>query len=236
MQHRGLALLARQVGIHIENFLGVQEGQLLRQIGKASVFIHQLREQGLRKLFRSDDHFPDPADNQFEKFEIALLSGDDALPVPLIDVGGMVVIQEIVLAHGAHVGADALANFAIELLERDAFPLGRGLHHLRVDGMQVAIVRDMKLNRRARPVAIEHVVDTALHIHDQRHLDHHQVEFLAQVVCDIAFHLEDGLLRLFRGQQGAVIPRQNLFQFFVIADSRSRQVGFFVFIQCKRSS
>ena len=138
-----------------------------------------MRKQGLRKLFRSDDHFPDFADNRLQELEVALLGGDDALPVPLIDVGGMVVIEEIVLAHGAHVGADTLTNFAIELLERDAFPLGRGLHHLRVDGMQVAIIRDMELNRRARPVTIEHVVDTALYIHDERHFDHHQVEFFA---------------------------------------------------------
>jgi hypothetical protein len=143
----------------------------------------------LRKSFGADDHFPDLADNRLQEVEVALLGGDDALPVPLIDIGGMVVIEEIVFADGAHVGADAFADSAIELLEGDAFPLGRRLHDLRVDGMQVAIVRDVELNRGARPVAIEHVVDSALHIHDERHFDHHQVEFLAQVVLDIAFHL-----------------------------------------------
>ena len=209
LQHRGLALLAWQVGIHIENFLGVQELQLLGQIGIAKIF--QLREHGLGKFFRSDDYFPDLADNRLQELQVALLGSDDALPVPLIDVGGMVVIQEIVLAHGTHVGADALANFAIELLESDPLPLGRGLHDLRVDGMQVAIVRDMELNWRPRPVAIQHVVDTTFHIHDERDFDHHQVEFLAQVVFDIAFYLEDGLLRLFRRQQGAVTLGQNFF-------------------------
>ena len=147
----------------------------------------------------------------------------------------MVVIQEIVLADGAHVGADALANSAIELLESDPLPLGCGLHHLRVDGMQVAIIRNMELNRGARAVAIQHVVDAALHIHDERNFDHHQVEFLAQVVFDVAFHLEDGLLGLFRGQQGAVTPGQNFFQFLIVADSRSSQIGFLVFIQYKRA-
>ncbi len=111
----------------------------------------------------------------------------------------MVVIQKVVLSNRAHVGANTLANFAIELLERDPFPLGRRLHHLRVDGMQIAIVRDMELHRRARPVAIEHVIHAALYIHDQRHFDHHQAQFLAQVVRDIAFHLENSLLRLLRG-------------------------------------
>ncbi len=93
-----------------------------------------------------------------------------------------------------------LARFAIELLQRHPFPFGCGLHHLRIQRMQVAIVRDMELNRRARPIAIEHVVDSAFDIHDQRHFHHHQVEFFAQVVFDITLHLKDGLLGLFRGQ------------------------------------
>ena len=123
----------------------------------------------------------------------------------------MVVIEEIVLAHGAHVGANTLANFAIELLEGDAFPLGCGLHNLRVDGMQVAIIRNVELHRRARAIAIQHIVDTALDIDDEGDFDHHQVEFLAQVIFDIALHLEDDLLRLFRAQQRTVPARQDFF-------------------------
>ena len=60
---------------------------------------------------------------------------DDALPVPLVDVAAVVVIEEVVLAHGAHVGAEALAGLHVELLQRDAFPLRRGLHDLGIDGM-----------------------------------------------------------------------------------------------------
>src|SRR5512146_3464530 len=33
LQHLGLALLARQVGVHVQDFLGVQERELLRQVG-----------------------------------------------------------------------------------------------------------------------------------------------------------------------------------------------------------
>src|SRR5581483_7939327 len=33
LEHLGLALLARQVGIHVENFFGVQEGELFGKIG-----------------------------------------------------------------------------------------------------------------------------------------------------------------------------------------------------------
>ena len=108
LQDRRLALLARQVGIHVENLLGVEEGQLLGQVGIARVL--QLREQCLGKLLGADDHLPDLADDVLEEVEVALIGGHDPLPVPLIDVGGMVVVEEIVLAHGAHVGADALAR------------------------------------------------------------------------------------------------------------------------------
>jgi hypothetical protein len=58
----------------------------------------------------------------------------------------VVVVEEVIFADGAHVGADAFSGAAVELLECHPLPLGRGLHDLRVDGVFAAIVRDMKLN------------------------------------------------------------------------------------------
>ena len=40
------------------------------------------------------------------------------------------MIEEVVLAHRAHVGDDALADLAVELLERQPLPFGRRLHDL----------------------------------------------------------------------------------------------------------
>jgi len=40
------------------------------------------------------------------------------------------VVEEVVLPHRAHVGADTLPHVAVELLERHPLPLGGGLHHL----------------------------------------------------------------------------------------------------------
>ena len=173
----GLAAFARQVGIHGEQFFGVEEGELFGQIGIAR--IAQFGEHFLREFLGADEDFPDLTDDGLQKFQIALLGGDDPLPVPLIDVGGMVVIEEVIFADGAHVGADAFAGAAIELLEGDALPLGGGLHDLGVDGMLVAVVRDVELNGRTGAVAVEHVIDAAFDIDDERDLDHHQVEFLA---------------------------------------------------------
>ena len=133
----------------------------------------------------------------FRKLQVALLGGDHALPVPLVHVGAVVVVEEVVLADGAHVGADALAGLAVELLQRHPLPLGGGLHDLGVDGVLVAIVGDVELDGSARAVAVEIVVDAALLVHDQRHGDHHQVEFVAEVVFDVVLRLEDRLLGFF---------------------------------------
>ena len=140
--------------------------------------------------------------NSFEKLKVALLGGDDALPVPLVNVGAVIVIEEVVLADGAHVGADAFAELAVELLQGDPFPLGGGLDDLRIDGMLVAVVGDVELNRSARSVAIEHVIDAALDVDDEWHLHHHEVEFFAEMVLDIALDLENGFLGIFRRRAG----------------------------------
>ena len=86
----------------------------------------------------------------------------------------------------------------------------------------------MELDGSSRTVAVEHVIDAALHVNNERHLNHHQVELLTEVVLDITLDLKNGLLRLFRREQGVVIFWQNVFQFSVISDTRSGQIAFFI--------
>jgi hypothetical protein len=62
--------------------------------------------------------------------------------------------------------------------------------------MLVVIVVDVELDGRARAVAVEHVVDAALDVDDERHLDHHQVQFTAEILFNVLFDRVDGLLRL----------------------------------------
>ena len=88
------------------------------------------------------------------------------------------MIEEVIFAHGAHVGADAFTGAAFELLEGHPLPFGGSLHDLGVDRMLVAVVRDVELDGSARTVAIEHVVNAALRVDDEGDLDHQQVEFL----------------------------------------------------------
>ena len=159
--------------------------------------VAQLREDLLHVPLGADDDLPDLADHSFQEAQIALVRRDYALPVPLVHVGAVVVVEEVVLAHGAHVGADAFAGLAVELLQRHPLPLGSGLHHLGVDGVLVAIVGDVELDRGARSVAVEIVIDAALLVHDERHGDHLQVQFVAEVFFDVALCLEDRLLGFF---------------------------------------
>ena len=136
----------------------------------------------------------------------------------------MVVVEEVVLAHGLHIGADSLPGTHSELLEGDAFPLRGRLHDLSVDGVLLVIIRDVKLNRCAGSVAVQVVVDPTLGIHDQRNLNHRQVQFLAEVLLDVTLHRKQRLHGLLGGQPRSVVRGKELHQFFVTTDARHGKV------------
>ena len=88
------------------------------------------------------------------------------------------MVKKVILAHGAHIGANAFAGTAIELLQSHPLPFGGGLYDLGIDGMFATVVRNVELDRSAGTVAIEHIVDAAFRIDDQRNFHHNQAEFL----------------------------------------------------------
>ncbi len=181
----------------------------------------------LGQRFSALDDLPDPANRIGEELEVSLVRGDGPLPVPLIDIGAVIVIEEIVFADSLHVGADALPDLAIKGLESHALPLGGGLHDLRVDGL-VQTQPAGEFHRRSRAVAVQHVVDAALAVHDQGHLDHHQVQFPAQVLLDVVLDAEQGLHGFTGREQRRIVTRQDLRHFLVRADARTGQVRFLV--------
>ena len=134
------------------------------------------------------------------------------------------MIQEVVLAHRPHVGDQALARPHAELPQRRSLPLGRGLHDLGFERMLVVVVCDMELDRTARTVTIQVVVDPALGVDDQRDLDLDQVELLAEVVLDVPLHGRDGALCVSGPEQRAVVRGQDPFEVSVVPDARSGQV------------
>ena len=56
LQNLCLALLSWQIGVHVENFFGMQESEVLGQIRKARVF--ELREQRLCEFLSADQNLP----------------------------------------------------------------------------------------------------------------------------------------------------------------------------------
>jgi len=59
----------------------------------------------------------------------------------------VIVIEEVVFADRAHMGADSLPDFAIELTQGDAFPLGGRLNDLGIETMTIVVVVDVELDR-----------------------------------------------------------------------------------------
>lgn len=66
-------------------------------------------------------------------------------------------------------------------VEGGALPLRSDLHDLGIDRALVVVVRNVELDGGPRQVAVEEVVHAALRVHYQRDLDHHEVEFSAEV-------------------------------------------------------
>ena len=225
LKDRGFALLARHVGEHVENFLGMEKDKFLRDVG---IFTIELWEHLGCFFAGSDKDFPDFFDRVDHVIEVAILGGDDLLPVPLIDVSRMVMIEEVVLANGTHVGEKTLADLESVLLKREPFPFSNGLHDLGVDRVLFIIVLNVEIDRRARPVAVEIIVHTAVAVDDEGALDAHEVKLAEQTVFDVILDSLEGDLRFFRVKKRLIVVGQHVPEYFIIADTRSGEICYFV--------
>lgn len=201
----------------------MEEGQFLREVG--IFFGAQIGKKLLRVEFGVSQNLPDFVDDFLEEIEVALFRGHDAFPVPLIDIDTVIVIEEVVLADGAHVGAETFAETHAEIAKSGSLPLGGGLNDLSIDGMLIAIIGNVELNGSAGTIAIEHVVDAAFDVHEKRHGDHDEVQLFAEMVLDEAFNGEDGFLGIAAIEGAAVVGREDLLEFFVIADAGTCKIG-----------
>ncbi len=201
----------------------MHEPDLLGEVRVAGVL--QLGVETLDVLLRTGDDLPDAADGVLEVVQVPVLDRDGLLPVPLVHVGAVVMVEKVVLPDRAHVGEKPLTGLKVELLQRHPLPLRRGLNDLSFDRVEIAIVRDAELNGSPGAVPVQHVVDPAVGLHDQRNLDHHQVELLAQVLFDVVLHGVDGVLRESGREERFVIVGEHAVDLFVRADPRAGEVG-----------
>ena len=203
----------------------MKEGELIGQVG---IFIRlQLRVHLLHKTLSPLKHLPYLLNHLGKKVQIALLRRDHSLPIPLVDIGAVIVIQEVVLAHRPHIRIQAFAHLHAELFEGHAFPLGGRLHHLGADGLVQAEAAG-KFDRRTGAIPIKIIVDAALLADDQGNLDHDQIQFFAEIVGDVAFESGEGDLCFFGIEDGFVIRGQDFRHFLVSADAGAGEIGGFI--------
>ena len=182
-------------------------------------------EQFLHVLLSAHQDAPYAIHNPLEEFEVALVGGNGPFPVPLIYVGAVIVIQEVVFADRAHVGAQPLSWLHVKALQGDTLPFGGCLHYLGVYRMDAAVIGNVELDGGSRTIAIQVIVDPAFCLDDQGNRDHHQVKLPAKLLLDIDFGGKNRLLRVLGIQQGMVVLRQDLLQLGIVPNTGTCEVG-----------
>ncbi|MBA7631529.1 hypothetical protein ES703_39061 [subsurface metagenome] len=92
----------------------MDEGQLIGEVG---IFIgFQLREKLLDVILGTFEDLPEFLHYFTQQLQVALLGCNGQLPVPLVNVGTVVVVEEVVLAYGPHIGKQPLADVHAKLL------------------------------------------------------------------------------------------------------------------------
>ena len=189
---RILAFLRRELRVHILQLLGGDEGHAPLQQGQRI----QLRVYSLHRTLRVANGGDDIHDCELKIVKIPVFGQDDLLPVPLIDIDGVEIVQLILIAaDGVHVGIEALARPEAVAFEREALPLGKGLHDLSLCvGMQ-----DVKGYRTL--VAVQIVIQARILGHKQRCRDAVEIQLRAEIVRKQPLQETDGLLCVIDRQQ-----------------------------------
>src|SRR3989304_4556460 len=130
--------LARHVRVHVEDIFCMKEPDLVREAG---IFARlQLRIELLGVRLGPFQNLPNPSHSVLQIVQVALLSCDRLLPVPLVHVHAVVMVEEVVLSHGTHICANTFANVHSELLQRHPFPFCGSLYDLGIDWVLVVVV------------------------------------------------------------------------------------------------
>jgi len=150
------------------------------------------------------DDLEDRAHGLFQIVLIAVLAGDDPFPVPLVDIAGMQVVENLIPADGVHVRIEALMDLEAVFLQRIALPLGQRLHDFD------ALVRHIHQIKGDRSLdAVQVVVQAAFLFHEQRGADAGQMQLLADLLLEGVADILDGLLGLADVQGRFIVLRQS---------------------------
>ena len=189
------ALLRRLAGVHVLQLLRRDEEDLAVELRM------QARERNAERIVRLADGADDVAHAALEVRLVAVLAGDDLLPVPLVDVNRVEVVHLFVAPDGVHIGEQALADVELVALEGQPLPLGERMDDLRVDADIGNVERDGALD------TVEVVIEAGIFIDEQRCGHTAQIERIAQIHLKIALDELDCPLQLIDAERSMIILR-----------------------------
>ena len=145
-----LSLFRAEGGILVFQFLCGDKGNLIREF--------RLDERIMRAdiAFGLAQRHIDIAHDFPERFLIALIRSQNALPVPLVHKDGMDVVCFLIAPDGVHIGIQTFAHGKAVVLQRHTFPFGQGMH----DFHRFSRFKHVESHRTLHTVEV--VVQTAL--------------------------------------------------------------------------
>ena len=190
---RVLAFARGLVGIAVQQFLRRDEEDLLRE-DLFNIIILDRHE-----FFGLLDRLIDAPDGLLQRFDRALLLGDDAFPVPLIDVDRMDVVGRFVAPDRVHVRVKPLVQRKSVLPERHALPFGERLHDFH---RALVLLLDAEPDRPFDAVQV--VVQTRFGRDKQRSGNALQIELLRERALEKVLDGFDRNLRIVQRQRRTV--------------------------------
>ena len=135
----------------------------------------------------------------FQIINRAVLLLDHFLPVPLIDIDGVEIIEDILVAsNGIHIRVKALAGIKTVYMQRHALPFCKRLHNLCLS----ADVRNIKGNRTL--VAVEIIIQSGRLLNKQGSGDTEKVQICGQLILKQTLQQTNRFLRVINTQQAAI--------------------------------
>ena len=192
-----LALIGSQIGIHVLQFLRGDEEHLTIQLAA------QAGEGNVQCIGGFTDSAHDGTDGGLQIVHIAVLAGDDLLPVPLIHVDGVNVVHFLIAADSVHIGIEALTLVETVTLQRKALPLSQRVHNLAIH----THIGNVKLNCALHTVQV--IIQTGIIRNKQRSRHTAQIQCIAQIGLKRVLNKCDGPLQ-FIVRQGRGVTLGNV--------------------------
>ena len=191
--HLVLALLRRKLGIPLLK-LRRRDGVHLASdhVGQRGIYRFKLR---LRIAHRTDD-LPDDIEKEFAA---ALLRGNDALPIPLININRMEIVKLLVAAECVHVAVKTAVGGKSVFCKRVALPLCKRMNDLDRGS------RGRNVKRHRALHAVQVVVEPAFGTHEHRRAYSPEIQRRRKIFFKYTLCIRNCRLRLHDGEDRLVI-------------------------------